>query len=685
MRSGSSAHDGRGWSPAQHPNPGRGPWSEQSERFGEDAAYGDSSYGPEVSWPSGFGQMAFDSGEYRQLVESSYEHGEYGHVDPRYGSGPASGYQPGPGYQPGSGYGPAYQAGPGHGYQQPVADDYGYGDPGYADPSYDGPRAHGGYPAGPPALPPAPIPPAPIPPAAYQAPLPPPMPLPGAPAPSAYQLPAWPGPSAAEDNIYPVTGAQEIYREPDQYGYPAGRYDQQPRYEAPGYQEPRYEEQQPADPQQADPRLAGLRYDELRYDDGDSGYDPSRYDEPMDDEAWYQELRRGGPAFPTSAGPAGPAGSGQAGPGPVGPEGPAGSSRFTGPAGGYAPPPGYDRGPGYPNGNGGGNGTGPRMSMVPPGAGPAPVSGPMAGPARHPGSPQPALGLQPAPTFPQAAPVGVLTPPAGSRVEARLAVTHTRPAAAMVGPDTMAWDVAAAEEVESLEEYWEEDDGGYSALLDDLEAEPGFPAEADEEPSAAVRRIGRRRGRSSDLRLWLGLGGVVVVAAAAIFGIIKFEFPSNGGPAHELVTPAEVAGSYKWAPNLEKNSSLNSLRERFIQMSGGAATNVVSREYESGASSGSASTQAQIVMFIGGHVPNDSPSGSIAAFTQDYKGAQVVSAGPMGGQAACFEQEAGSDSVAMCAFFDNDSVGAVVSPTMNTTQLANVMRMLRPSVELIKK
>ena len=55
-------------------------------------------YGPEVSWPNGFRQMDFDSGEYRQLVESSYAESDYG--------------------------------------------DAGYGDPGYADPRYDG---HGQY------------------------------------------------------------------------------------------------------------------------------------------------------------------------------------------------------------------------------------------------------------------------------------------------------------------------------------------------------------------------------------------------------------------------------------------------------------------------------------------------------------------------------------------------------------
>ncbi len=63
-------------------------------------------FGPEISWPYGFRQMDSES---RDVLESAY------------GTGPV--------------------------YQQPAADDYGYGDPGYADPSYEGPRTPRGGPA----------------------------------------------------------------------------------------------------------------------------------------------------------------------------------------------------------------------------------------------------------------------------------------------------------------------------------------------------------------------------------------------------------------------------------------------------------------------------------------------------------------------------------------------------------
>ena len=662
MRSGSSAHDGRGWSPAQHPQSGRGPQPEAE----------------------------FDSGEYRQLVESSYGYAadgrhpqqpDYTHVDPRQGPG----YQ----QQPGAGYQPAQ---PPAAYRRPVEDyDYGYGDPGYADPSYDGPPGRGAYQSAPVAPAPA-IAPPPPPAPAYQAPA---YQPPSAYPPAGYQQP-WPGSATSADQVYPVTGAQEVYREEPR------------RYEEPRYEEPRYEEHRAADP-----RLEGLRYDELRYDDGDSGGD-TRYDEPLDDDAWYAELRRGGPAFqPPNPSPAGPAA--QSGPRPDS----------------YQQGPGYDRSGGYPpapgnpgnNGNGYG-GYGPRMSAVPaapalpaPGAG----SGPMVGLSRTasvagaPGgqaSPV-ALGFQAAPTFTQPSSVGVLAPPAGSRYQTRgdapqaalppaftaqqprLGAAPPAPAAparpdpsataampAMTGPDTAAWDIEAEEDDELvvLEQYWEEEDGGYSALLDEVEDDAGHTRGRNStgtQPAPAAKRAGRRRGGSSDHRLWLGLVGVAVVAAGAIFGIVKFEFPSNSGPSHELIVPASVA-SYQWAPKLE--SGLGPLINKFRAELGSSSTNVVAREYQSG--SATAGSSPQLVAFIGGHLPNQSPTSSLHNFMQDFKGAQVVSAGPMGGDAACTQVSAGtSDSAALCVWFDNDSVGVIWSPTMSAAKLDPVMLQFRPYVE----
>jgi len=203
-------------------------------------------YGPEVSWPSGFRAVDFDSGEYRALVESSYERDEYSQVDPRSGGDRRHPYG-----EPGQ----MRRAAPG--YQQP-ADDFGYGDPGYADPGYDGPghdRSRG------------------------------------------YQPPARPE-VRHQQPVYPVTGAQEVYREPE-----ARLADPRP--------EARPAEARAAEFRPADPRLEGLRYDELRYDDADADDNGhSRYDEPLDDDAWINQLRAGGPAQPMQ--PQRPAGGGMA-------------------------------------------------------------------------------------------------------------------------------------------------------------------------------------------------------------------------------------------------------------------------------------------------------------------------------------------------------------------------------------
>jgi hypothetical protein len=700
MRSGSSGHDERGWSPAQHPYSGRGPQPPRE----------DVPLGPEISWPNGFRQL------------------DRGHQQ-----APA--------------------------YQQPAMDDYGYGDPGYADPSYDG---DGGYYA--PPAPPAPgpvrgpvtppqyssAPPAYEPPA-YQPPAYEPAPPQYDAAPAAYQLP--PGASMAPDPVYPVTGAQEIYREPDHVG---SRYDE-PRQSDPRLEGLRYDELH------YDDTGSGGQFDDPDYDQ--SRYDEPLDDEAWFAELRRGGPAFGpNPGGPNPGGPAGPgpgpAGNGRFQPAPVydrspgyppapapapangngnengrgydtprmsvvpakGPGGPAGPGSPMGPArGSVAVQPGlahqttptFPHAPGFQQGVGRGP-SGPGFAGQPQ-AGPAPMA-PIA----------PIAPIAPAAALPPG-PVSVLTPPAGSRFDTRDAPqarpfsapapagpppvsgpmpTMPRPEApAGLGPDTVAWDMTAeVDQLEVIGEYWdaEDGDGGYAALLHDLETDPE-PRDylRDTGPQPAIRqdtrrhdprkldprridprRIGRRRSGSNDHRLWLGLGGVVVVAAAAIFGIIKLEFPP-AGPSHELVTPASVV-SYQWSPALEKKSDLAALRKEFSQQLGIPISQVVSREYESGAAPGASTPE--IVMYLGGHLPNQSPANSLANFQQKYKNAVQVNAGPMGGDAVCVETALGTtNSVAQCAWFDDDSVGVLDSPTMTISQLASVMLRFRPEVELTRK
>jgi len=201
--------------------------------------------------------------------------------------------------------------------------------------------------------------------------------------------------------------------------------------------------------------------------------------------------------------------------------------------------------------------------------------------------------------------------------------------------------------------------------------------------TAARRAAGRRRGRSGDRRQWMALGAIAVVAAGAIGGVLmKYVFHGPSGPAHTVVAPNQVDG-FTRMPNLEKQMKVDELRQNVMQTSAGQATNVVSAVYQQGSSA--PGSNPQIFMFVGGQLSNASPSASLASFEQHYPGAQVVPAGSMGGDAACAEAHSNGESVAMCVWFDNDSFGEFVSPTMTTAHLATTMDSVRPSLELYAK
>jgi hypothetical protein len=620
-------------------------------------------FGPEVSWPNGFRQI---DPEARRLLEAGYGpsgqgRGQYDHVDPGYGT-----------------------AGRGSGYRSadpsPSLDDY--GDPGYSDPTYDGPRGGSGargWPGDPRGLR-----------------------APGGSSASdggyggvpGYHVPDYREPARPDagyqqgypaSGIYPVTGAQEAL--PDTGPQPIA--DSWPgRPARPGYTEQRYDTRasapRPDGPPAADPRLEGMRYDELRYDEPFAG--GPRYDEPLDDDAWVAELRRSAPAYPQS--PAGDQRRGDPRGGGQGQQQPG-----WGPSSGSYPQAfGYGQSRDDRNGPGSTPSRGPRMS-----AGletrPRPPAAPQDYPAQVGVLTPPAVRRleDPADTGPRSA-APLSAPPAVSAA-ASVGASFAAPAASQVlappvrpghgldGPEiTSSWPAQPqVDEQETFDEFWAEDDddADYGGLFPD--ENPDFDARRK---GARTRRIGRRRGRSNDHRLWLALLGVVVAAGAAIFGILKFEFPSQSGPTHQIVAPDRI-GNYVRTADMEKETKVNELRDEVIKMSSGQASDVVSAVYDSGNSA--AGSTEQIVMFIGGHLANAAPGSSIASFTQKFAGASVVSAGSLGGQAACVEEAPGtSDSVAMCVWFDNDSFGEIVSPTMSATSLSTVMRTMRPSLELVK-
>ncbi|MGH3190426.1 MAG: hypothetical protein ACRDOL_24825, partial [Streptosporangiaceae bacterium] len=329
-------------------------------------------------------------------------------------------------------------------------------------------------------------------------------------------------------------------------------------------------------------------------------------------------------------------------------------------------------------------------------------------PASWAGGPsEPKTGRQPAPSYSSGlaldatailsaptAQVGVLTPPDGTRLDdmppldspsARVGQASTqwvRPGHGLDGPEiTSSWP-AQPQAVEDFGDFWKEDDNEdeYSGLFaedDDVDGRRAASARS------AKRGIGRRRGGSNDHRLWIALGGVVIAAAAAITGIIKFEFPPHTGPVHVMDVSNKI-GPYARTVDLEKETHLGQLRNEVIKMSAGQASGVVSAVYESGDSAAGGTTQ--IIMFIGGHLANADPAASIASFMHSYPGAFVVNAGSLGGKAACVESKSGtSNSVGMCAWFDDDSFGELVSPTMTASQLSHEMLTIRTASEHVVK
>jgi hypothetical protein len=226
----------------------------------------------------------------------------------------------------------------------------------------------------------------------------------------------------------------------------------------------------------------------------------------------------------------------------------------------------------------------------------------------------------------------------------------------------------------------------------DLDDEPGqqLPAafvrtaERRDDDTATRRSTGRRRGRSGDRRQWMALGAIAVVAAGAIGGVLmKYVFSGPSGPAHTVVAPNK-AGDFTRMPNLEKQMKVDALRDEVIKTSAGQASDVQSAVYQQGSTAPGGN--AQIFMFVGGKLSSAAPATSITNFTQTYRGATIVPAGSMGGEAACAsETTSGGESVAMCVWFDNDSFGELVSPTMTTAKLASTLDAVRPDLELYAK
>jgi hypothetical protein len=665
-------------------------------------------YGPEVSWPGGHVGPEYAGGDYRYPAQ------------PQAALPASSGYpaSANPGGHPYAAYNAAGYGDNGSGYAGPVPD-FGYGDPGYSHPGYDGPSSQdagvagtrtvrgfvepGYHGAGPRALPAAPRQDYP---AQQNYPAPQDYPAQDYPAAGYGQSPGYSQPWDYDQPLR-YDGEDAGYPGP---GHPSGPYPIQGGYDAPGHPAPAHD--RPAYDRTAyngsefsRPGIDGPGYD-LSGIIGTSDFPAFGYDEPSVERLSYDD-----PRYADGTGHGQP---------------------------GYGGPQGYDQQEWYPQGHGrdgrpGSRHDGPAFDDTRLDAffGPDPRgyggSRDQGGPRDHGGT----AGRRQLPAAPAApgllAPSPVAPRPAGSRrsTETRLDLgfralgmsqtrmdmqalrdeprfdetrldnlravgtgpMQARTATGLLArpderpvswPDETSLDSFAGLDLDDMPELREAPSRSRAVAAALREAPPVG------EDTGSQRAVGgRRRGRSSDRRQWLALGAVAVVAVGAIAGVLsKFAFSGPSGPAHTISTPSQL-DSYTRNPNLEKAMKVSQLRDDVMQTSAGQASNVVSALYSMGDTT-PGSTQ-QVFMFVGGNLANSDPASSLASFEQTYTHAQAVPTGALGGQAACTPAVSHGEQVAMCVYFDNDSFGTFMSPSMSTTQLEHVMLTARPGVEQVAK
>ncbi|MGE5286646.1 MAG: hypothetical protein ACM3ML_05470 [Micromonosporaceae bacterium] len=217
-------------------------------------------------------------------------------------------------------------------------------------------------------------------------------------------------------------------------------------------------------------------------------------------------------------------------------------------------------------------------------------------------------------------------------------------------------------------------------------AEPEFqlygPAETDphETESARAARSGRH-GRIKTSAL-LGIGGVLVIIAAAV-AVFTVGFGHSGhhaqptAPATMLATPPRI-GDYTRDLQAEQELGISHGEHYLTQIDPGHVSGIVAAVYDTRAVPGSPDSAA----VIAGRLGSTPAAVVIKSFMQQEtaEGHQpvAIAAGPLGGKAAC----AGSKQSAICVWVDKDTVGVVVSAAMNARKLASVALTIRSGVEV---
>lgn len=219
---------------------------------------------------------------------------------------------------------------------------------------------------------------------------------------------------------------------------------------------------------------------------------------------------------------------------------------------------------------------------------------------------------------------------------------------------------------------------------------PNRRAADAEDPAELDRRRdshpGRRTGRRHSLKMWLLTGvGVLVLLGVAAVAVYKFLPRGPSGPEHSLTTPLRL-GAFTRSSKLTKQMNVGAIERNIVAQSSGQASHLVSSVYEAGSPMAGGGTPAQVMLFIGGQLSGGSATTSVNSFTEHFRGAKRTGAGSPGGDAACVSAQAkGTGGQTVCAWFDNNTFGELVSPNMPVSALASELRSIRPDVEHVVK
>jgi hypothetical protein len=213
---------------------------------------------------------------------------------------------------------------------------------------------------------------------------------------------------------------------------------------------------------------------------------------------------------------------------------------------------------------------------------------------------------------------------------------------------------------------------GPNAGKDRPRAGQGRPRPGKGRPAASSARSAAGRRAPAKVVIMLG---AAMVAALAVAGYVVFRPQTS----HVVSAPANLGGYVRQ----QANATANDLRQRIVAAAGGAVKSVVAAVYRRTTGPGT-NKGPQVVMFIGGNLTGGASADSlIDAYISRLRGAVTTSAGSLGGKAACAPGSNGGP--AECAWADNDTFGVVVSATLTSASLGDVMRQIRPLVEHVAR